>query len=342
MLKRTLFISNPCYVSTKMEQLVLKNKKNEEEKTVPIEDIGFVVFENGECTFSLQALSKLNENNVAAIFCNDKHLPASMLLTLDANDVQSQMFAHQLRASEPLKKQLWQQTIKAKISNQALLLKSFGIPHETLKRCTANVKSGDTTNEEAKASRYYWSNFFTDASTRPKKQDLLSMTIPVTLSERSESKSGHTSTRPDKEHRDSLSMTKKFVRDRFGDPPNNLFNYGYAILRAAVARALAGSGLLPTIGIHHHNKYNAFCLADDIMEPYRPFVDRIVHSIVQEGKDFSVLTTELKARLLTVLTDDIGINGTASPLMVGLSQTTASLAECFAGERKTIKYPELI
>jgi CRISPR-associated protein Cas1 len=310
MLKRTLFISNPCYVSTRIEQLVLKNKKNDEEKTVPIEDIGFVVFENGECTFSLQAIAKLNENNVASIFCDEKHLPTSMLLNLDANDVQSQMFSYQLHASEPLKKQLWQQTIKAKISNQALLLQQLGKPVETLKRCAGNVKSGDATNEEAKASRYYWSNFF--------------------------------ATNPASVLNAGRVVLEKFTRNRFGDPPNNLFNYGYAIIRAAVARALAGSGLLPTLGIHHHNKYNAFCLADDIMEPYRPFVDRIVHAIVTEGKDFSMLTTELKARLLTALTVDIGMNGSTSPLMVGLSQTTASLAECFAGERKTIKYPEII
>lgn len=310
MLKRTLFISNPSYISTRMEQLVLKNKKNDEEKTVPIEDIGFVVFESGECTFSLQAISKLNENNVASIFCNEKHLPTSMLLNLDANDVQSQIFSYQMNAGESLKKQLWQQTIKAKIGNQALLLRQLGIPNETLKRCAANVKSGDTTNEEAKASRYYWSNFF---NTNNSASALSAGRVVFT----------------------------KFTRDRFGDPPNNLFNYGYSIIRAAVARSLAGSGLLPTLGIHHHNKYNAFCLADDVMEPYRPFMDRIVHAIVAEGKDFSVLTTELKARFLTVLTEDISINGSTSPLMVGLSQTTASLAECFAGERKTIKYPEI-
>ncbi|MBW7888877.1 MAG: type II CRISPR-associated endonuclease Cas1 [Bacteroidetes bacterium] len=309
MLKRTLFISNPCYISTRFEQLVLKNKKTDEEKTVPIEDLGFVVFENGECTFSLQAISKLNENNVAAIFCNDKHLPTSLLLNLDANDIQSQLFSYQINAAEPLKKQLWQQTIKAKILNQAGVLQSLGIEIETLKRCAANIKSGDTSNEEAKASRYYWSRLFNYEN------------LIVSLS------------------RFNVELLVGFTRSRFGDPPNNLFNYGYAILRAATARALAGSGLLPTLGIHHHNKYNAFCLADDIMEPYRPFVDKLVYEIIKEGTDYSTLTTPIKSRLLGLLTVDVQINNSTSPLMVGLSQTTASLAECFKKKRKTIKYP---
>ena len=123
-------------------------------------------------------------------------------------------------------------------------------------------------------------------------------------------------------------------------PPNNLLNYGYAILRAVVARALVSSGMLPTLGIHHHNRYNAYCLADDIMEPYRPYVDELVFAIVGEyGADGLELTKEIKARLLSIPTLDVTIGDRRSPLMVAATQTTASLYKCFSGELRRIVYP---
>lgn len=131
-----------------------------------------------------------------------------------------------------------------------------------------------------------------------------------------------------------------FTRDRGGCPPNNLLNYGYAILRAVVARSLVISGLLPTLGIHHHNRYNAYCLADDIMEPYRPYVDELVVKIVDSGVDCSELTKEIKSQLLTISVIDVVINGERSPLMIAVGQTTASLYKCFSGELRKIMYPE--
>lgn len=132
-----------------------------------------------------------------------------------------------------------------------------------------------------------------------------------------------------------------FVRDREGVAPNNLLNYGYAILRAVVARSLVASGLLPTLGIHHHNRYNAYCLADDIMEPYRPYVDMLVYDItVQYGIDIE-LSKDIKAELLSIPTLDVIIDGKRSPLMIGVSQTTASLYKCFKGEIRKIVYPEI-
>lgn len=134
---------------------------------------------------------------------------------------------------------------------------------------------------------------------------------------------------------------ENFIRDREGRSPNNLLNYGYAILRAVMARALVSSGLLPTLGIHHHNRYNAYCLADDIMEPYRPYVDNLVFSLVaSKGTDME-LTREIKAELLTIPTLDVTINGKRSPLMIAASQTTASLARCFIGEIRRISYPTM-
>jgi CRISPR-associated protein Cas1 len=120
-----------------------------------------------------------------------------------------------------------------------------------------------------------------------------------------------------------------------------MLNYGYTILRAAVARALSGSGLLPTLGIHHKNRYNAYCLADDIMEPYRPFVDSVVYEIYQDYPDEELLLPEIKQQLLRILAMDTQFRKVKRPLMVGVSQTTASLARCFKGDIKTIEYPVL-
>lgn len=138
-----------------------------------------------------------------------------------------------------------------------------------------------------------------------------------------------------------FSHIPDFVRAREGVAPNNLLNYGYAILRAVVARSLVSSGLLPTLGIHHHNRYNAYCLADDIMEPYRPYVDRLVYEITDHYGNENELSKDIKAELLSIPTLDVVINGKRSPLMVAVSQTTSSLYKCFSGELRKIAYPAL-
>ena len=295
MLKRTLFFSNPYHLSIRYEQLVATNKAVQEEKTVPIEDIGFIVFEHSQITFTQAVIQLLAENNTAVVFCDTRHHPSSMLLHLDTHNIQAELFKHQVQASEPLKKQLWQQTIKAKIKNQALLLDLLDRDGEALHYMATQVKSGDNTGMEALAARKYWSRLYPD----------------------------------------------NFTRDRYGIAPNPALNYGYAILRAAVARALAGSGLLATLGIHHHNKYNSFALADDIMEPYRPYVDMAVTDMMEQGMEVGDLGKYEKAFLLETLAMDVYVGKNKRPLMVALSHTTASLARCFAGSAKKINYPLL-
>jgi len=295
MIKRTLFFGNPYHISTRNLQLNIAEKETGEVKTVPIEDIGYIVFEHPNITFTQGVMQLLAENNTAVIFCNDKFHPSSMLFHLDTHYIQTERFRLQINASEPLKKQLWKQTIQSKIENQAALLDFFDKNGEPLRYKASKVKSGDVTNEEAKAARVYWTSLF----------------------------------------------DKSFRRERYGNAPNPALNYGYAILRAATARALAGSGLLSTLGIHHRNKYNSFCLADDIMEPYRPYVDQLVNEMYIEGKDCAVLGKGEKAHILTLLTTDVSINEQSSPLMVALSKTTASLTKCFEGSIKRIIYPVL-
>ncbi|MBN2520061.1 MAG: type II CRISPR-associated endonuclease Cas1 [Bacteroidales bacterium] len=295
MLKRTLFFSNPCYLSVKDKQLII-NRKEEDDIRMPIEDIGFVVLENQQITISMPLIDELVENNVAVIFCNNKHMPHGMLFPLESNHLQSELHRQQIQASDPLRKQLWKQTIESKIKNQAALLKKLRLEYEDVKNLASDVKSDDASGREGVAAKIYWNRLFGN----------------------------------------------EFYRDRYGETPNNLLNYGYIVLRAAVARALTGSGLLPTFGIHHHNRYNAYCLADDIMEPYRPFVDAKVYEINEKYPEIKDIGKEIKAELLEVLTCDVYCEKTTRPLMVGLSQTTASLARCFSGEQRNIDYPLLI
>lgn len=303
MIKKTLYFGNPAYLSLKLEQLVIKTQKQEDDgesltKTIPIEDIGVVVLDHRQITITQGVMEKLLENNCAVITCDSRHLPVGLLLPLVGNTVQNERFRSQIDSSLPLRKQLWQQTIQAKIANQAAVLEySTSRRHGNMLAWVSQVKSGDSDNVEARAATYYWKTIFPES--------------------------------PD------------FLRGQFEDEPNGLFNYGYAVLRAVVARSLVMSGLLPTLGIHHHNRYNAYCLADDIMEPYRPYVDRLVLDIIAEDGTLS-LTQSAKLRLLSIPVLDVEIDGHTSPLMVAVSTTTASLAKCFGGDLRKIVYPIMI
>ena len=297
MIKRTLYFSNPAYLKTNNEQLVVEMHGTGETKSTPIEDIGLLILDNQQITITQALLSKLLANNTAVISCDDTHHPSGMLFNLDGNSLQSQKFQAQVEASVPLKKQLWQQTVMCKIENQAALLQHEREEYKLLLTYAKDVKSGDSENHEARAAAYYWKRVFPDFL--------------------------------------------QFRRERYGPPPNNLLNYGYAILRALVARSLTSSGLLPTLGIHHRNQYNAYCLADDIMEPYRPFVDKVVCQIIRGNGKFLEMTPNMKKALLEIPAMDVQADGQKSPLMNAVQRTTASLAKCFEGKGRKILYPNL-
>ena len=340
MIKRTLYFGNPAYLSMRNAQLVINlpdaNGMDDRtgKNTIPIEDIGIVLLDHKQITITHGLIEALLGNNVALITCDSSRMPVGLMLPLSGNSTQSERFVAQINSSLPLNKQLWQQTIQAKITNQAFVLNAtHNIVVKNMLAWVDIVKSGDSNNLEARAAAYYWANMF--------------------------------------------PTIKNFRRGREGIAPNNLLNYGYAILRAIVARALVASGLLPTLGIHHHNRYNAYCLADDIMEPYRPFVDKLVLQIVAEklakfnlpnqtiindlliqndtvesavyenkyvesedsNADALELTKDIKAKLLSIPILDVIINGQRSPLMVAVGITTASLAKCYLGELRRIAYP---
>lgn len=308
MIKKTLYFGNPAYLSLREAQLVIrmpgieKSSATEDAKatfcrTIPIEDIGVVILDNRQITATQGLIAALLANNTAVITCDNRSMPVGLLLPLDGHTLIEERFQNQIKATVPLQKQLWQQTVRSKIENQAFCLqKNTPTSFAPLHVLARDVRSGDPNNNEAQAAAYYWKNIF------PEKPG--------------------------------------FTREREGEFPNNLLNYGYAILRAVIARALTGSGLLPICGIHHHNRSNAYCLADDIMEPYRPFVDDLVIQTMKKFPDIRDLSIDVKRELLSIPTLDVRISGHRSPLMIAAGLTTASLAKCFSNESKQITYPE--
>lgn len=293
MLKRTLYIGNPAYLKLKDNQLQVTDPETKELKgSATVEDLGFLVLDHYQITISHQLIVFLQGNNVAIISCDAHHLPHGLMLPMSGHVEHSERLKHQLKVSEPLRKQLWKQTVEAKISQQMLLLKKLKKHYEPMVDYLNNVKSGDSTNMEGIAAQHYWKYLFDD-----------------------------------------------FSREREGEAPNNFLNFGYAILRSVVARALVSSGLNPTLGIFHRNKYNAYCLADDIMEPYRPYVDELVYKLMLLPTRPQELSREVKAELLKIMICDVMIMGKIRPLMVSVSSTTSSLYKCFTGEERVLKYP---
>ncbi len=137
-----------------------------------------------------------------------------------------------------------------------------------------------------------------------------------------------------------FSFIEGFTRHREGIPPNNLLNYGYAILRACMARSIVEAGLLPTLGLHHHNRYNPYCLADDLMEPYRPFVDDLVYAIVIRNNSINELSKQIKSELLSIPYLDCEIGNETSPLQIATLRTARSLQQCFEGKIRKLLLPE--
>lgn len=307
MIKRVLCFEKPARLSLRMAQIVVEltdivNNPNLSEeakkmgvKTVPIEDVGVVVLDNKQISITHALIAALLESNCSIITCDERHLPTGLTLPLDGHNLQSERFREQINASEPLRKQMWQQTVANKIIGQASVLAMQGVECKNMLAWAKNVRSGDADNLEGRAAAYYWRNVFQD---------------------------------------------KDFIRAQDGLPPNNLLNYGYSIVRAMMARALVAAGLLPTLGIHHHNRYNAYCLADDIMEPYRPFVDVAVIEMMKQGMATEEITTAHKLQLLGLCTADVHIDGHRSPMMLAIQTTAQSVQKCFAGTARKIIYPD--
>lgn len=297
MITRSIYIGNPAYLKLQDQQMkILCPDRRLVKGSIPIEDLGLLMLDHFQITISHQLIQKMMGNNVVIISCDAHHLPHGIMLPLHGHTQHSDRVKEQLEASEPLKKQLWKQTIECKIENQKEVLLRLGNYYEPMIGYQNNVKSGDSTNMEGIAAQHYW----------------------------------------------KYLISLDFLRQRFGEAPNQFFNFGYAVLRSIVARAIVETGLLPVLGIFHKNKYNPYCLADDLMEPYRPFVDLLVMKFLERNPDTEELTKDFKAYLLNIATKDVQIDGLKRPLMVAVKTTSTSLYKCYTGEKRLISYPALL
>ena len=303
MIKRIVEISSArTRLSIKYGQLIIK-EDSEQVASIPCEDIGVLLVDHQGTCYTHCVFTELLRCGASVVLCAGNHHPAGMLLPIESNAIQTERFRQQIETKEPVKKRLWKQIVQAKIKHQAKLAGSDSDVYKPLMALRHRVRSGDPSNIEAQASKKFWSVYLQEI--------------------------------------EASSSTGAFRRDINGAPPNNMLNYGYMVMRAAVARALCSAGLLPCLGIHHRNRYNAFCLADDLVEPFRGFVEAKVRDIYINNGPVDELNQQIKAKLLQVLYQTVKIAEYEGPLMVGLHRTASSLQKCFAGEQKLLDLPEI-
>ncbi len=304
MLKHTLHIGSASHLCLRNHQLLVRNKETEEEASIPIEDIASIILSDRHTTITTAVLAECITQGVSIVTCDAKYMPIGLHLCLDGHTQHQAIMTAQLHSSEPLKKQIWKNTIKYKVLNQARLIQNIGLESKQLETLSQQVRSGDSSGIEAQAARIYWTLYFGSINAHH-------------------------------------AIPDPTYRKRDGFPPNNWLNYGYTILRSMVARALTASGLLPVLGIHHHNKYNAFCLADDIMEPYRPMVDTLVYELSMKHELVTDIPISIKTELLKLPTRDCSIENKTYTLYSAIERTTASLAQSFIEKKSKIIYPNI-
>ncbi len=292
MIKRTLEISRePAHLSVRNDQLLLQR----DGKTVaqaPCEDLGMVVVDHPQTTYTHAALAKLADSGAVLVVCGRDHIPAAILLPLATHSQVIWRLADQMAVPLPMQKQLWRQLVIAKIRGQAKNLEENSAVRTRLLALARQVHSGDPNNVEARAARAYWSAWLDNTG---------------------------------------------FRRDQSANDLNCFLNYGYAIVRAAIARAVVSGGLQPAIGLHHSNRSNAFCLVDDLIEPFRPLVDDRVREMWRQG--YTELTQEAKAMLLDILTTPLALNEQTGPMMIMIHRMVASLVRCYSGESSQLEIP---
>ena len=296
MIRKTVEFSTPgTRLSVSLRQLVVE-RPDMPKATLPIEDLGVVIVDDVRAIYTQAVFLELLEAGATVMVTGRDHLPAGMMLPLDAHHVQTERHRAQVAASEPVRKQAWQTIVRAKITQQAAVLSHFTGGHGGLLPMVRRVRSGDPDNLEAQAAQRYWPRLF----------------------------------------------GREFRRDRSAEGVNALLNYGYAVVRAAVARAIVAAGLIPSIGVHHRHRANPFCLADDLLEPYRPYVDWRVRLLAGEGNDSApeLSQRETRAALLSLLNETIRVGGRREPLLLAFHTSAASLCRALTGGDRTLSLPE--
>jgi len=296
MIRKTVEFSTPgTRLSVAHRQLVIE-RPDSPKATLSIEDLGVVIVDDMRAVYTQAVFLELLDAGATVMVTGRDHLPAGLMLPIDAHHVQTERHRAQVEASEPVKKRAWQALVRAKITLQGHVLAHFTPDHGGLLPMARRVRSGDPDNLEAQAAQRYWPRLF----------------------------------------------GKEFRRDRQAEGTNALLNYGYAVVRAAAARAVVSAGLIPSLGVFHKNRANPFCLADDLLEPYRPFVDWRVKLIIEEcsGEAPSLKERDTRAALLSLFNETIVVGGRRNPLLLALHASASSLCRSLTGGDRTLALPE--
>ena len=296
MIRKTVEFSTPgTRLSVANSQLVVE-RPDLPKATLPIEDLGVVIVDDIRATYTQSVFLSLLEAGATVLVTGRNHLPAGMMLPLDAYHVQTERHRAQVETSAPVRKRAWQAIVRAKIVQQATVLSHFTGSHGGLAPMARRVRSGDPDNLEAQAAQRYWPRLF----------------------------------------------GKTFRRNREADGVNALLNYGYAVVRAAVARGVVAAGLIPSLGVHHRHRGNPFCLADDLLEPYRPYVDWRVRQMAGEDGESApdLAERETRAELLSLLNETVHVGGRREPLLLAFHTSAASLCRTLTGGDRTLALPE--
>ncbi len=295
MIKRIVDISDPAYIHVKHQQLLI-DKEGKTAGQIPIEDLGILILQHPAIVITQQVIIACQKNKVGIVFCDERHLPYSVILpVVDGHTLHQKIMRLQIKTKKPVTKRLWKQIVQKKIIEQQRTLSLAGENATVLERLASKVKSGDTENHEAQAAQYYWRRLF----------------------------------------------GRSFRRDHEAAGVNALLNYGYAVVRALISRSIVAGGLHPAIGVNHHNQYNALCLADDLMEPFRPWVDWLAYQIWMENKKVEV-GRDTKKNILRLLDETVHIKKKTMPLMVACHYLVADFKRCLDGSLKSIEYPALV
>lgn len=305
MINRILELSSgPVRLSVRHECLLLE-REGQAEVSVPLPEIAVLVLAHPQISVSHAVLSGVALSGGVIVTSDGKHLPASMALPLQTHSTQAERFAAQARAKEPLRKQLWKQVVRAKIRAQDRLLGRLGRVEQLL------PGMGPLEGMASRVKSGDQGNLEAQAAR---------VYWPLLF---------------------KIKEGESFKRDADLEDQNRYLNYGYAVLRAMTARALCAAGLHPGLGLHHHNKYSAFCLADDLMEPFRPLSDQAAVECHERFGAHAEFSREIKAVLLGPLTGRFSDGKEARSLFDWLAQTAQSLADAFEGGSGKLFLPEL-
>ncbi|QSH42239.1 type II CRISPR-associated endonuclease Cas1 [Lentisphaerota bacterium ZTH] len=285
----------PVFLNVTNRLLAIRNKEGKSQ-TLPLGDVAALLISNNAATMTHAVLDGIASSGGIVVICDQKHMPSGMLLPMQGHYIQTERFTAQAAASLPLKKRIWRQIVRDKIRNQATVLKLTGGDDGGLLPLVSLVRSGDSSNIEARAAKIYWRQLFK----------------PVV----------------------------DFKRDFDQDGINSWLNYGYAVLRAMTARAICASGLHPTLGVNHHNRYNPFCLADDLMEPFRPVVDLAVCRLLSSYSAAAELDAVIKREIISAVLCRVVFNGESITIFNALAKMSASLAFAFENNGRSIALPD--